>query len=76
MVGVLDGVCPKCAQTGGTGGIWAVLVAALTLLAGRGQTASEQQKRPHGEGVSGVEPPKGIEPLTYSLRVNRSGRLS
>jgi hypothetical protein len=23
-----------------------------------------------------LEPPKGIEPLTYSLRVNRSGRLS
>jgi hypothetical protein len=22
------------------------------------------------------EPPRGIEPLTYSLRVNRSGRLS
>jgi len=28
--------------------------------------------------VSGawVEPPIGIEPMTYSLRVNRSGRLS
>jgi hypothetical protein len=23
-----------------------------------------------------VEPPIGIEPMTYSLRVNRSGRLS
>jgi hypothetical protein len=28
-----------------------------------------------GKGF-GVEPPIGIEPMTYSLRVNRSSRLS
>ena len=39
-------------------------------------TGPDQQKRPsRGEGRS-VEPPIGIEPMTYSLRVNRSGRLS
>ena len=27
-------------------------------------------------GPSGVEPPEGVEPSTYALRVRRSGRLS
>jgi len=27
-------------------------------------------------GASGVEPPEGVEPSTYALRVRRSGRLS
>ena len=37
---------------------------------------SHQQKRPPANRRALSEPPKGIEPLTYSLRVNRSGRLS
>ena len=41
---------------------------------------TERPPRPTSWGpdqwVLPVEPPKGIEPLTYSLRVNRSGRLS
>ena len=36
----------------------------------------DQQKRPPADRGALSEPPKGIEPLTYSLRVNRSGRLS
>ena len=31
---------------------------------------------PDGSRGRLVEPPIGIEPMTYSLRVNRSGRLS
>ena len=37
---------------------------------------SDQQKRPRPESGALSEPPIGIEPMTYSLRVNRSGRLS
>jgi hypothetical protein len=44
------------------------------------RAAEERPPRPTSWGpdlwVLPVEPPKGIEPLTYSLRVNRSGRLS
>jgi len=40
------------------------------------QTASDQRKRLRLVLGAWVEPPIGIEPMTYSLRVNRSGRLS
>ena len=54
---------------------------------GRGHTGGtsrppRQRKGPLDRSREGLtcaealEPPKGIEPLTYSLRVNRSGRLS
>jgi DNA invertase Pin-like site-specific DNA recombinase len=38
--------------------------------------AADQRKRLRRVRVVLVEPPIGIEPMTYSLRVNRSGRLS
>ena len=40
------------------------------------RTAQEQQKRPRPKSRALVEPPIGIEPMTCSLRVNRSDRLS
>jgi hypothetical protein len=46
------------------------------------RTRQGQREGPLDRGRGGLtcaealEPPKGIEPLTYSLRVNRSGRLS
>lgn len=40
------------------------------------EMGSDQQKRPPADRGASSEPPIGIEPMTYSLRVNRSGRLS
>jgi len=64
----------------GHGALGTALVAlglsGLDLTAQAMQTASEQRKRLRLVLGVLVEPPIGIEPMTYSLRVNRSGRLS
>ena len=59
--------------------LWQValgLAGVLPAFAEKARTASDQQKRPRPESGASSEPPIGIEPMTYSLRVNRSGRLS
>ena len=53
-----------------------VLLALLTGLQEAAQQRLTSRNAPRRTGGRLVEPPKGIEPLTYSLRVNRSGRLS
>ena len=59
--------------------LWQValgLAGVLLAVAEKARTPSDQQKRPRPESGASSEPPIGIEPMTYSLRVNRSGRLS
>lgn len=76
MVRVSTTVCASCAR-GGT--LWLVTVALVGLLlafAWTARTRPDQQKRPPADRGASSEPPIGIEPMTYSLRVNRSGRLS
>jgi len=64
----------------GHGALGAALVAlglgGLDVTARALERASDQRKRLRRVWVVFVEPPIGIEPMTYSLRVNRSGRLS
>lgn len=45
----------------------------------RNDNRNDRRIRPSpdaGKGLVSDEPPKGIEPLTYALRVRRSSRLS
>ncbi len=64
----------------GHGALGTALVAlglsGLDLTARALERASDQRKHLRRVWVVLVEPPIGIEPMTYSLRVNRSGRLS
>ena len=76
-------MCAFCAHGGSLGlvtvalvGLLATLAQAWTALLALAGMGPDQQKRPPADRRALSEPPKGIEPLTYSLRVNRSGRLS
>jgi hypothetical protein len=73
---VLNLMCPNCAQVLGSAWLSALLCGVLALVGLGSHMASDQQKRPRPESRAFGEPPIGIEPMTYSLRVNRSGRLS
>ena len=70
------GMCPNSAQVRQGKAILGLLTRVWTALLALAGIAAEQQKRPPANRRALPEPPKGIEPLTYSLRVNRSGRLS
>ena len=69
-------MCPKCAHFGFLELLMMALIGLVTVLAGSTKTAPDQQKRPRLCRGRSAEPPIGIEPMTYSLRVNRSSRLS
>lgn len=69
-------MCAFGAHGGSLGLVTVALVGLLTTLAQAVCTGTDQQKRPRPESGASSEPPIGIEPMTYSLRVNRSGRLS
>lgn len=69
-------MCAFGAHGGSLGLVTVALVGLLTTLAQAVCTGPDQQKRPPADRGASSEPPIGIEPMTYSLRVNRSGRLS
>lgn len=69
-------MCAFGAHEGSLGLVTVALVGLLTTLAQVVCTGPDQQKRPPADRGALPEPPIGIEPMTYSLRVNRSGRLS
>ena len=69
-------MCAFCAHGGSLGLVTVALVGLLATLAQAVHTDPDQQKRPPADRGALSEPPIGIEPMTYSLRVNRSGRLS
>lgn len=62
-------MCPKCAHFGPAELLLAALAGLVAVLAGSAKTAPDQQKRPRPCRGRSAEPPIGIEPMTYSLRV-------
>ena len=69
-------MCPESAHDGSVETMLALRAQLWPTLPTVATWGPDQQKRPRPESGAPSEPPKGIEPLTYSLRVNRSGRLS
>ena len=76
LVALLNLMWPNCGQVAICERLYERIRGVVVALLMSVKMAPEQQKRPRPESRALSEPPIGIEPMTYSLRVNRSGRLS